>query len=143
MPHLKNLTFGWWFVEEAVKLLELLWLSAVENLVLEDIAPALLQHGHFVHNSTPILDTLTNMGNRPYDPAFPSSFPSHLRRLTVAGVLLDPEAFSRFLPFFANLEELELRSVQQDLVQAVGRCEGMDGMEVTDSLVASVILRLR
>ena len=143
VPHLKNLTFGWWFVEDAVKLLEVLQLSAVENLVLEDIAPALLQHGHFVHNSTPILDALTKMGNRPYDPAFPSSFPSHLHRLTVAGVLLDPEAFSRFLPFFANLEELELRSVQPDLVQAVGRCEGVDGMEVTDSLVASVILRLR
>ena len=143
VPHLKNLTFGWWFVEDAVKLLEVLQLSAVENLILEDIAPALLQQGHFVHNSTPILDTLTKMGNRPYDPAFPSSFPAHLRRLTVAGALLDPEAFSRFLPFFGNLEELELRSVQPDLVRAVGNFQGIDGMEVADSLVASVILRVR
>jgi len=143
LGHLKNLTLGWWFVENAVKVLETLQLPVVENLVLEDIAPSLLQHDHTVHDSTPILDTLVRVGNNPCDPASPSSFPSHLRRLTVNGVLLDPAAFSQFMPFLANLEELELRSVSLNLVEAVGRGEGVAGMEVESSSVESVILRLR
>lgn len=115
LPHLKDLTLGWWLVEDAVELLEALQFSAVENLILEDIAPALLQNNHIPLDSTPILETLVKIGNRPYDPSLPSSFPSHLRRLTMTGVLLDPPAFSRLIPFFMNLEALELRSVQQEL----------------------------
>ena len=143
LPYLENLTLGWWFVEDAAKLLEALQLPAVENLVLEDIAPALLQHDHIARDSTLIFETLVKMGNRPYDPPFPSSFPSHLRKLTISGVLLDPPAFYRLMPLFVNLEELELRSVQPDLVQEIIHGEGIAGMEVADSSVASVILRSR
>ena len=141
LPHLKILTLGWWFVEDAVKFLQALQLPVVENLVLEDIAPALLRNNHIARDSTPILETLVKMGNRPYDPAFPSSFPSHLRRLTMSGVLLDPTALYRFIPLFMNLGELELRSVQRGLVQVIDCSEGIAGMEVVDSSVASVILR--
>ncbi|KAF9648766.1 hypothetical protein BDM02DRAFT_2074223 [Thelephora ganbajun] len=143
LAHLTDLTLGWWFVEDAVKLLEVLQLPVVENIVLEDIAPTLLQHSYIARDSTPILDTLVKMGNRPYDPAAPSSFPSHLRRVMINGVLLDPVAFSRFIPFLVNVEELELKSVQPDLVQAVGHNEGILGTEREGSSVASVILRLR
>ena len=143
LERLADLTLGWWFVEDAIKLLDVLELPAVENLVLEDIAPALLQHDHIAHDSTPILNVLVKMGNRPYDPTFPSSFPSNLYKLTISGALLDPAAFSQFILFLVNLEELELRSVQPDLVQAVGHDEGIAGMEVSGSPVASVILRLR
>lgn len=141
LPHLKNFTLGWWFVEDAVKLLEALQLPVVDNLALEDITPTLLRHDHIARDSTLILETLVKMGNRPYDPAFPSSFPSRLRRLAISGVLLDPPAFYRLIPLLVSLEELELRSVQPDLVQAIGRGEGIAGMEVVDSSTASVILR--
>jgi len=39
LADLTDLTLGWWFVEDAVGLLEVLELPVVENLVLEDIAP--------------------------------------------------------------------------------------------------------
>jgi len=143
LAHLKNLTLGWWFVEDAVKLLGVLQLPVVENLVLEDIAPGLLQHDHIVRDSTPILDTLVKMGNRPYDPASPFSFPSHLRRLAIKGVLLDRTAFSQFTPWLVNLEELEMRSVQPCLIQAVGYNTGIAGIDRRGSPVGSVILRMR
>lgn len=141
LPHLTDLTLGWWFVEDAVRLLDALKLPVVENLILEDIAPTLLQHDHLVHDSTAILDALVRMGNRPYNPADPSSFPSHLRKLAINGLLLDPETFSRFLPFLVNLEELELKSVQPDLVRAIGYSGGNPSVYRGDS--ASVILRVR
>jgi hypothetical protein len=143
LAQLTDLTLGWWFVEDAVELLEVLQLPVVENLVLEDIAPTLLQHNHVAHDSTPILDTLMKMGNKPYDPSSPSSFPSHLRRLTINGVLFNPAAFSQFIPWLVNLEELELKSVQPDLVQAVSHNEEIAGVDQADSSVASVILKLR
>ena len=143
LEHLKNLTLGWWFVEDAIRLLDALQLPVVEDLILEDLSPSLLQHDHIVRDSTPILNTLVEMGNRPYNPALPSSFPSHLRRLTINGTLLDPAAFSQFIPFLANLEELELKSVKPDVVGAVGCGEGVAGMEEESSSVETVILRLR
>ena len=143
LGHLTNFTLGWWFVEDAVELLGILQLPIVENLVLEDIAPTLLRNDFVAHDSTPILDTLMRMGNRTNDPASPSSFPSHLRKLTINGVLLDPPAFSRFIPWLVSLEELELKSVQPDLVQAAGRNERATVIDRTDSSVGSVILRLR
>ena len=141
LPRLTDLTLGWWFVEDAVKLLDALKLPAVENLVLEDIAPTLLQNDHVVHDSTAILEALVKMGNRPFVPATPSSLPSHLRRLTINGLLLDPATFSRFMPFLVNLEELELKSVQPDLVRAVGHSEGNASVYRGDS--TSVIFRVR
>ena len=141
LPHLVDLTLGWWFVEDAVKLLDALKLPVVENLVLEDIAPSLLQNGHYVHDSTPILDALMEMGNRPSNPTTPCSFPSHLRRVIINGLLLDPAAFSRFMPFLVNLEELELKSVQPDLVRVVGYNEGNASVFRGDP--ASVIFRVR
>jgi hypothetical protein len=141
LAHLTHLTMGWWFVEDAVRLLNVLQLPVVENLVLEDIAPTLLQHDYVAHDSTAILAALVQMGNRPYNPAAPSSFPSHLRRLTITGLLLDPAVFSRFIPFLANLEELELKSVQADLVQAMGHFNENAGVYEVGS--ASVILRVR
>lgn len=143
LTHLRNLTLGWWFVEDAVKLLGALQLPVVENLVLEDIAPDLLQHDYIARDSTPILETLVKMGNRPYDPASPCSFPSYLRRLTINGVLLDLTAFSRFMPWLVNLEELEMRSVQPCMIQAVGYNTGIAGIDRRGSPVGSVILRLR
>ena len=143
LRHLTDLTLGWWFVEDAVELLGVLQLPILENLVLEDIAPTLLRQDFVAHDSTPILDTLVKMGNRPYDPASPSSFPSHLRRLTITGVLLDSAAFSRFIPWLINLEELELKSVQPDLVQAVGGNGGTAKIDSANSSAASVIFRLR
>lgn len=141
LPHLTDLTLGWWFVEDAIMLLGALQLPVVENLVLEDIAPTLLQHGHIVHDSTAILASLVQMGNRPYNPSAPSSFPSHLRRLTISGLLLDPAAFSQFIPFLVNLEELELKSVRPDLVQAVDQNKGNAG--VYRGGPGSVIFRVR
>lgn len=141
LPHLTHLTLGWWFVEDAVRLLNALQLPVVENLVLEDIAPTLLQHGHVTHDSTAILAALVQMGNRPYNSATLSSFPSHLRRLTINGLLLDPAVFSRFIPFLVNLEELELESVQQDLVQAVVHIK--EGAAVYGGGSGSVIIRIR
>ena len=141
LPHLTDLTLGWWFVEDAVKFLGALNLPVVENLVLEDVAPTLLQHDHVVHDSTAILDALVKMGNGPFNPAVPSSFPSYLRRLAINGLLLDPAAFSRFMPFLVNLQELELRYVQPDLVRAMGHNEGP--ASVCRGGSASVILRLR
>jgi len=140
LTHLTGLTLGWWFVEDAVELLDALRFPVVENLALEDIAPTLVQHDFIARDSTPILDTLVKMGNRPHDTASSTSFPSSLRRLTINGVLLRPAAFSQFIPFLANLEELELKSVQPDLAQAVGHNKGIDR---EGSLVASVILKLR
>ena len=140
LGHLTELTLGWWFVEDAVELLGVLQLPVVKNLVLEDIAPTLLQHDYVAHDSTPILDTLMRMGNRPYDPASPSSFPSCLHRLMINGVLIDPTAFSQFIPWLVNLEELELKSVQPDLVQAAGSNGRIDQ---ADSSMASMVLRLR
>jgi len=139
LAHLTDLTLGWWFVEEAIGLLEVVQLPVVENLVLEDIAPTLLRQDFVSRDSTPILGTLTKMIN----PTSPSSFPSHLRRLTISGALLDPTAFSQFIPGLVNLEELELKSVQSDLAQVVGRSEGIAGTGQADSSVPSVILRLR
>ena len=77
------------------------------------------------------------------NPVSPTSFPSRLRRLTINGALLDPTAFSRFIPGLVNLEELELKSVRPDLVRAVGYNGGIDGTDHADSPVASVTLRLR
>ena len=139
LAHLTDLTLGWWFVEEAIGLLEVLQLPVVENLVLEDIAPTLLPQDFVARDSTPILGTLTKMIN----PASPSLFPSHLRRLTISGALIDPAAFSHFIPGLVNLEELELKSVQSDLAQVVGRNEGTAETGQADSSVASVVLRLR
>ena len=141
LPSLKDLTLGWWFVEDAVKLLSALKLPVVENLVLEDIAPPLLQHDHVVHDSTAIIDALVKMGNGQFNPTTPSPFPSNLRRLTISGLLLDPAAFSRFMPFLVNLVELELRSVQPELVRAVGHSGGNVSVYQGDS--ASVIFRVR
>lgn len=138
LAHLTDLTLGWWFVEDAIGLLEVLQLPVVENLVLEDIAPTLLQQDFIARDSTPILGTLTKMIN----PTSPSSFPSHLRRLTISGALLDPTAFSQFIPGLVNLEELELKSVQSDLAQVVKYNEKIAGTGQADSSVASVILRL-
>jgi hypothetical protein len=140
LARLTDLTLGWWFVEDAVGLLEDLQLPAVENLALEDIAPTLLQHHFIARDSTPILNTLAKMGNRPCNPASPSPLPSHLRRLSINGVILNRVAFSRFIPWLAKLEELELKSVQPDLLQAVGLHEGIYR---ADPSTASVILRLR
>ena len=139
LAHLTDLTLGWWFVEDAIGLLEVLQLPVVENLVLEDIAPTLLQQDFIARDSTPILGTLTKM----ISPTSPSSFPSHLRRLTISGALLDPTAFSQFIPGLVNLEELELKSVQSDLAQVVDCNEEIAGTGQADSSVASVILRLR
>ena len=133
LVHLTDLTLGWWFVEDAIGLLEVLQLPAVENLVLEDIAPTLLQQDFVARDSSPILETLANMIN----PA------SHLRRLTINGALLDPAAFSQFIPGLVNLEELELISVRPDLARAVGWNEETAGTGQVDSSVVSAILRLR
>ena len=141
LPHLTDLTLGWWSVEDAVKLLDALKLPIVQNLVLEDIAPTLLQNDHVVHDSTAILGALVKMGNRQYHPAAPPSFPSYLHRLTINGLLLDPTAFSQFMPFLVNLEELELKAVQPDLVRAVGRRAANIDVYRGDS--ESVILRVR
>ena len=127
LTHLTHLTLGWWFVEDAIELLSALQLPAVENLVLEDIAPALLQNDHLARDSTAILDALMKMGSRTYDPATPSSFPSRLHRLTINGLLLDNAVFSRFIQFLGNLQELELKSVQPDLVLAVDGSAGVFG----------------
>lgn len=143
LPNLTDLTLGWWFVDDAVKLLNALQLPVVQNLVLEDIAPTLFQNGHVPHDSTAILEALVKMGNRPYNPAAPSSFPSHLRKLTINGLLLDPATFSQFIPFLENLEELELRSVQPELVQAMGHCKGNAAAYGGGPLVTSAILRVR
>lgn len=140
LTNLTDLTLGWWFVEDVVELLKVLRLPVVENLVLEDIAPTLLQQDFVARDSTPILDILERMGSVPPDPALPPSFPSQLRRLTINGVLLNPTAFSRFIPLLANLEELELKSVQPDLVQAVDHAQRT---AESDSSVVSVILKLR
>ena len=141
LPNLTDLTLGWWFVEDAIKLLDALKLPVVENLILEDIAPTLLQHDHVVHDSTPILEALAKMGIRSFNPAAPFSFPSNLRRLTITGLLLDPAAFSRFVPFLVNLEELELKSVRPDLVRAMGYVGGNASLSRGGS--ASVVLRMR
>ena len=143
LAHLTNLTLGWWFVEDAVELLGALQLPAVENMVLEDIAPTLLRQDFVAHDSTPILGALVKMGSRPYNPISPSSFPSNLHKLTINGVILDPTAFSRFMPWLVCLEELELKSVQPDLIHLVGRNEGISGTNGAVSSSASLVLRLR
>ena len=145
MTHLKELTLGWWNVEEAVELLEVVRMPAVEELSLEDVGSSLL--GVFdhptlddfpVHDSTPILDVLTGMvkahcgpvSSSPPSIALGSSSAPHLneetcaplsslRTLTINGAHLDPATFSLFLPRLINLDKLELKSVHHKLISAL------------------------
>jgi len=142
MSHLKELTLGWWNVEDAAELLEVFRVTAVEELSLEDIGSSLLgtiEHATFddfhAHDSTLILGVLTGMSETHRNPTSPLiasgsssprrpdketyGFPSCLRTLIINGVHLDPTAFSEFLPRLINLEELELKSVDHKLISAL------------------------
>ena len=143
MSHLKNLTLGWWHVEDAVELLGVFRIPAVEEISLEDMGSSLLgglQHAAFdgfpTYDSTLILGVLTetweahrNPTSLSPPPAAPDSsprseerisgFPSPLRTLAINGVHLDPATFSEFLPRLINLEELELKSVDHKLIGAL------------------------
>ena len=144
MSHLKELTLGWWNVEDAAELLEVFRIPVVEELSLEDVGSSLLgafEHttpGNFSTNdSTPILGVLTEMikahrnsarlpstSIAPYSSlSHPSeelfTFPSRLRALTINGTHLDPATFSEFLPRLVNLVELELKSVDHKLISAL------------------------
>ena len=156
MPHLKNLTLGWWNVGDTAELLAVLRTPAVEELSLEDMGSSLLgslQHATFddfpTHDSTLILGVLAEMGGearhnptslpppplispdsspRP-DEEGVSGFPSDLRTLTINGVHLDPATFSEFLPRLIKLEELELKSVDRKLIGVLS--SGGMGMQRT------------
>ena len=145
MAHLKELTLGWWNVEDAVELLEVFQIPAVEELSLEDVGSSLLgtlDHPTLddfpAHDSTPILDVLAGMVkahhgpvSRPPPSIVPGSSsaphlneethasPSRLRTLTINNVHLDPATFSVFLSWLVNLEELELKSVHHKLINAL------------------------
>ncbi|KAF9790490.1 hypothetical protein BJ322DRAFT_1036789 [Thelephora terrestris] len=144
MSHLKELTLGWWNVEDAAESLGVFLIPAVEKLSLEDIGSSLLsplENPSFndfpTHDSTRILSVLAgkNEGCRNPVPssspstAFGSSslrpdgktsgFPSSLRTLSINGVHLDQSTFSEFLPRLTRLEELELKSVDNRLISAL------------------------
>ena len=145
MAHLKDLTLGWWNVEDVVELLEVFRMPAVEELSLEDVGSSLLgtlDHPTLddfpAHDSTPILDILAGMVKVHRDPASlsppsialgSSSAPhnnegshaslSHLRTLAINGTHLDPATFSEFLSRLISLEELELKSVHHKLISAL------------------------
>ena len=144
MSRLKELTLGWWNVEDTVELLGVLRIPAVQELSLEDLGSSLLgplEDSMFddfpTHDSTQILDVLVEMSEfrhnptslspppitsdspsplRPYE-AF--SFPSTLRTLAINNVHLNPTTFSEFLPRLTHLEELELKSVDRRLISAL------------------------
>lgn len=145
MGYLKKLTLGWWNVEDAAELLEVLRIPVVEELSLEDVGSTLLgnlEHTAFddfsTYDSTLILDALAGLTKAHRDPAplSPSSislgsspiphlskeahaFPLRLRTLAINGAYLDPAAFSGFLSRLINLEELELKSVDHKLINAL------------------------
>ena len=144
MAHLKELTLGWWNVEDAVEVLGLFRIPAVEVLSLEDVGSGLLgalEHTTFddfpTHDSTPILDVLPEMikahrnsASLPLPSITPGSslshpseelymFPSRLRTFTINGTHLDPTTFSEFLPRLINLVELELKSIDYKLISAL------------------------
>ena len=134
MSHLKELTLGWWNVEDAVELLGVFLIPVVETLSLEDIGSSLLGSlDSPTHDSTQILGALTGMTLNPIPSSFPStafgsssrpdgktsSFPSCLRALSINGVHLNHSTFSEFLPQLTRLEELELRSVDNRLISAL------------------------
>lgn len=117
MAHLKQLTLGWWDVEDAVELLGVLRVPALEELSLEDVGSSLLGNLEYpafddppTHDSTPILDTLAGVTKAPR---------SCLRALAINGTHLDPTAFSEFLSLSIKLEELELKSVDRKLINAL------------------------
>ena len=145
MTHLKELTLGWWSVEDAVELLEMFQTPAVEKLSLEDVGLSLLgtlEHPALddlpAHDSTPILGVLAGMAKAHHGPASLSAssialdssptphvneeiHASHLRLRTLAinGAHLDPATFSQFLSRLIDLEELELKSVHHKLINAL------------------------
>ena len=137
MSHLKELTLGWWNVEDTVELLGVLRIPAVEVLSLEDVGSSLLGFlgdSTFdvlpTHDSTQILDVLAEVGGVHRDTAAlspspvtsttsPPSLPSSLRTLTINNVHLDPTTFSEFMPRLTRLEELELKSVDNRLIGAL------------------------
>lgn len=144
MSHLKELTLGWWNVEDTIELLGVLQIPAVEVLSLEDIGSSLLGsledstfNGFPIHDSTQIFDALMEMNevnhnhpslsppsvasssSSPRHPHKTPSFPSALRTLAINNVHLDPTAFSEFLPRLTHLEELELKSVDNILIGAL------------------------
>jgi hypothetical protein len=145
MSHLKELTLGWWNIEDTVELLGVLRIPAVKHLSLEDMGSSLLgsledpTFDHFpTHDSTQILDVLTGMSETHRNsaslfpppvasgpssprcrPDQPFNFPSCLRTLTINDVHLDPTTFSEFLPRLTHLEELEFKSVDKRLISAL------------------------
>ena len=145
MARLKDLTLGWWNVEDVVELLEVFQMPAVEEISLEDVGSSLLgtlDHPTLddfpTHDSTPILGVLAGMVKAHHDPTSlsppsialsPSSAPyqnegtytspSRLRALSINGAHLDPAAFSEFLSRLINLEELELKSVHHKLISVL------------------------
>ena len=117
MVHLKQLTLGWWNVGDAVELLGVLRIPALEELSLEDVGSSLLGNLEYpafddppTHDSTPILDALAGVTKAPR---------SCLRALAINGTHLDPTAFSEFLSLSINLDELELKSVDRKLINAL------------------------
>lgn len=144
MSRLKELSLGWWNVEDSVELLGVLRIPAVEKLSLEDMGSSLLgtlEDPTFddfpTHDSTRILDVLAEMSGIHHNPASlppppvasrsssprrpdeTSGFPSCLRTLTINNAHLDPTTFSEFLPRLTHLEELELKSVDSMLIGAL------------------------
>lgn len=134
LSRLKELTLGWWNVEDAMELLGVFRTPVVEELSLEDVGSSLLgflEYSTFsdlpTHDSTQILGVLTGMSEacRNSSSLSPSpeetyDFPSCLRTLIINGVHLDPTTFSEFLPQITRLEELELKSVDNRLISALG-----------------------
>ena len=170
MSHLKELTLGWWNVEDAAELLGVFRIPAIEELSLEDVGSSLLvapEDATFddipTHDSTTILGVLAGMIKAHPNPASLSpppidlgsssshpreetdDFPSRLRTLAINGVHLDPVTFSEFLPRLINLEELELRSVDHKLISALSigmQPPSVDQCPATSDLVVGSTLRM-